>query len=62
MDHQNQRYDFCKIAKNLDLNKRKEKTVESVTTGPRVEDAFAGECSPTVSFSGGSKGTSVLLD
>ena len=25
---------FCKKAKNLDLNKRKEKTVESLTTGP----------------------------
>ena len=25
---------FCKKDKNLDLNKRKEKTVESLTTGP----------------------------
>ena len=68
MDLRNRRYDFCKKAKNQDLNKRKEKTVESLTVGtrasvtPRIEDAFAGKCSPTVSFSGGSKGTSVLLE
>jgi len=27
-----------------------------------TESTLAGECSPTVSFSGGSKGTSVLLE
>jgi len=68
LDHQNQRYDFSKKAKNQDLNKRKEETVESLTVGthasvtPRTEDPFAGECPPTVSFSGGSEGTSVLLE
>ena len=67
LDHQNKRYDFCKKAKNQDLNK-KEETVESLAVGtrasvtPRTEDPFAGECSPTVSFSGGSEGTNVLLE
>ena len=68
MDLRNRRYDFCKKAKNPDLNKRKGVTVESLADGtrasvtPRTEDSFAGKCSPTVSFSGGSKGTSVLLE
>jgi len=68
LDLRNRRYDFSKKAKNQDLNKRKEKTVESLTVGtrtsvtPRTEDTFGGKCSPTVSFSGGSKGTSVLLE
>jgi len=68
VDHQNQRYDFCKKAKNQDLNKRKDETVESLIVGtrasvtPTTEDTFAGKCSPTVSFSGRSKGTSVLLE
>jgi hypothetical protein len=50
------------------LNKRKEETVESLADGtrasvtPRIEDSFTGKCSPTVSFSGGSKGTNVLLE
>jgi len=68
LDLRNRRYDFCKKAKNLDLNKRKEVTVESLADGtrasvtPRIEDSFAGKCSPTVSFSSGSKGTNVLLE
>ena len=33
-DLRNWRYDFCKNAKNLDLNKREERTVESLTAGP----------------------------
>ena len=55
-------------AKNQDLYKTKEETVESPTVGthasvtPRTEDTFAGKCSLTVSFFGGSKGTSVLLE
>jgi len=68
LDLRNRRYDFCKKAKNQDLNKRKEETIESLAVGtrasvtPRTEDTFAVKCSPTVSFSGGSKGTSVLLE
>jgi len=68
LDLRNRRYDFCKKAKNQDLNKTKEETVESLTVGtrasvtPRTEGIFAGKCSPTVSFSGRSKGTSVLLE
>ena len=67
LDLRNRRYDFCKKAKNQDLNKRKEETVESLADGtrasvtPRTEDSFAGKSSPTVSFSGRSKGTNVLL-
>ena len=35
--------------------------VTRVSATPRQRTSFAGKCSPTVSFSGGSKGTNVLL-
>jgi len=59
---------FFQESQNPDLNKRKGVTVESLADGtrasvtPRTEQFFAGKCSPTVSFSGGSKGTNVLLE
>jgi len=59
---------FARLQEIWILNKREEGAVESLTAVPacqrhrKQESTLAGECSPTVSFSGGSKGISVLLE
>ena len=58
---------FARLREIWILNKREEGAVVTdsgtrVSATQKIEKTLAGECSPMVSFSGGSKGTNVILE